>query len=116
MNFFDGEMVEGGVLLAGGVRLPLARPVEAGRKVVFGIRPEHIALRKEGHEGRAPVPAQTEVVEPLGSRTIVTARTAAGVLQLEAEAMPGLKPGDALTLWFEMPRVHLFDQATESVL
>ena len=101
--------------LQGGVQLPFLREgATPGRKITFGIRPEHIYLRTRENTGR--VPSTIEVVEPLGHRTILTARCAAGVLQLEAEAMPGLKPGDAADLFFDLPRAHLFDQATECVL
>src|SRR5438270_11968215 len=110
MNFFDGEIQADGLSLAGGVKLPLPRAgLESGRKIVLGIRPEHILLRN-GREKMAPVPSVIEVVEPLGHRTILTARCAAGVLQLETEAMPGLKPGDAVDLWFDLARAHLFDR------
>ena len=101
MNFFEGELSQGGIALAGGLQLALPRAAEPGRKVVLGVRPEHIALRA-GKEHAAKVPATVEVLEPLGNRTIVTARSPAGVLQLEAEANPGLKPGDAIELWFDM--------------
>ena len=115
MNFFEGEIGQGTLALQGGVQLPFARAgAEPGRKIVFGIRPEHIYLKSRENTGR--VPSTIEVVEPLGHRTILTARCAAGVLQLEAEAMPGLKPGDAADLFFDLPRAHLFDQATECVL
>ena len=116
MNFFDGEVGDGFVSLPGGVKLRFSRAsVAAGRKVVFGLRPEHIYLRN-GREGLGKVPSIIEVVEPLGHRTILTARCAAGILQLEAEAMPGLKPGDAVDLFFDMGRAHLFDQANECSL
>src|SRR2546429_522550 len=82
MNFFEGEVQAEGLALAGGVKLPLVRAgLESGRKIVLGIRPEHILLRN-GREKMAPVPSVIEVVEPLGHRTILTARCAAGVLQL----------------------------------
>ena len=116
MNFFEGELHAEAVSLGGGLKLPISRPLQpAGRKVVLGIRPEHILLRG-GREGLVQVPAAIEVVEPLGSRTILTARCAAGVLQLEVEAMPGLKPGDNAELWFDLGRAHLFDQASECAL
>ena len=113
MNFFEGELRDGGVTLSGGVQLSLQRQgLEPGRKVTFGVRPEHVSLRGEG----AGVPATVEVVEPLGSRTILTARCAAGVLQIEAEAYAGLKPGDNVQLHFDPAKAHLFDQATERAL
>src|SRR3954469_17082067 len=83
MNFFEGEIQPGALLLTGGVKVALARAgLESGRKVILGIRPEHILLRN-GRDPLAPVPSVIEVVEPLGHRTILTARCAAGVLQLE---------------------------------
>jgi multiple sugar transport system ATP-binding protein len=112
MNFFEGEATADGVQLPG-VKLPLQRPgIAAGRKVVVGMRPEHISLHGDG----APVPAVVEVVEPLGHRTIITARCPAGVLQIEAEAFTGLKPGDNVELRFDLARAHLFDQQTEAAL
>ena len=115
MNFFEGEIRDGGIALGGGIQLPLPRAADPGRKVTLGVRPEHISLRG-GRPGAAKVPATVEVLEPLGNRTIVTGRSPAGVLQIEAEANPGLKPGDTIELWFDMSRVHLFDQASEGAL
>ncbi|HEY5676128.1 MAG TPA: ABC transporter ATP-binding protein [Myxococcales bacterium] len=119
MNFFDGEVTQAGITLPGGLVMPVPRAglsALSGRKVVFGMRPEHIALRANGKEHAAKVPSTIEVVEPLGHRTILTASTPAGVLQLEAEAMPGLKPGDRTDLYFDLSRAHLFDQADECAL
>src|SRR5262249_38563965 len=55
MNFFEGEIAADGagpsVVLGGGLELPLSRPdlaAQAGRKVWFGIRPEHISLTRGG--------------------------------------------------------------------
>ncbi len=119
MNFFEGQMTPKGVTLPGDLSMPLQRPHlagQSGRKVVLGVRPEHIYLRQNGKQDTSRVPATIDVVEPLGHRTILTARTPAGMLQLEAEAMPGLKPGDQVDLWFDLGRAHLFDQADECVL
>src|SRR3954470_1645402 len=80
MNFFEGEIQPGALLLTGGVKVALARAgLESGRKVILGIRPEHILLRN-GRDHLASVPSVIEVVEPLGHRTILTARCGAGVL------------------------------------
>jgi len=119
MNFFDGSVTPQGVMLPGDLSMPLQRPHLAGmsgRKVVLGVRPEHIYLRQNGTKNTSRVPATIDVVEPLGHRTILTARSPAGLLQLEAEAMPGLKPGDQVDLWFDLGRAHLFDQADECVI
>src|SRR3954471_6440941 len=50
MNFFDGELRDGGIRRGGALRLPLPRPLppEPGKQVVFGIRPEHIGVKQNG--------------------------------------------------------------------
>jgi len=132
MNFFDGQLAEdsGGLtlLLTGGVRLPLSRTDSGsgGRRVVLGLRPEHILLapgiRPLSEAGRAAtrqearVRAMIEVVEPLGHRVIVTARSGAGVFQMETELHASLKPGSETDLWFDMTRAYLFDAATEAAI
>lgn len=120
MNFFDGEIAAGGeVLLSGGIRLRVPRPElapMAGRKISFGMRPEHIALSANGRPHAGLVPSTIEVIEPLGNRSIVTARCAAGVLQLEVEGHPALEPDQAADLFFDLARAHLFDQATECAI
>ena len=125
MNFFDGDLAAAGadkaeVRLAGEVRLPLRRPglaaSEGVRPVIFGMRPEHIAV-KPGDRGQSvAVPSIVEVVEPLGHHVVATARCAAGLFQLETEIYSNLKPGDRLDLWFDMGRAYLFDRQTEVAL
>ena len=133
MNFFDGQLASDAsglaVLLAGGVRLPLPRPdlfSSAGRRVVFGIRPEHILLAQSGDPlsdlamasiGQpAKMSATVEVVEPLGHRVIATGRSGAGVFQMETEIHAGVRPAQQVDLWFDMNRAYLFDAETQSVL
>src|SRR5882757_9813461 len=51
MNFFEGQMTPKGVTLPGDLSMPLQRPHlagQSGRKVVLGVRPEHIYLRQNG--------------------------------------------------------------------
>lgn len=126
MNFFEGELAPAAdgksgesvqARLAGGVVLSLPRPDlagSAGRKVVLGIRPEHIQLGA-GRPG-ATVPATIEVVEPLGHRVVVTARNAAGPFQLETDIHAGAKPGATVELAFDVARAFLFDRQTEGAL
>src|SRR5437870_8629088 len=117
MNFFEGELRDGGVRLAGDIRLPLPRPLpsEPGKKVIFGIRPEHIAV-KNGKPEAAAVPSVIEVVEPLGHDVVATARCAAGTFQLNAEIHEKLKAQQQIDLWFELSRAYLFDKESECAL
>ena len=133
MNFFEGEIAADSagpaVVLSGGLRLPLVREdlgSSAGRRIFFGIRPEHISLAEAGRPlsdetwaavgAPARVPAVIEVVEPLGHRVILTARSAAGPFQTETEIHEGVRSGEKADLWFDMNRAYLFDRDTEAVL
>src|SRR5262245_32712754 len=133
MNFFEGEIAADGagpsVVLGGRLELPLSRPdlaAQAGRKVWFGIRPEHISLTRGGRMTSevsltrvfktAKVPSVIEVVEPLGHRVILTARSAAGPFQMETEIHAGVRGGDSIELWFDMNRGYLFDRETEAAI
>jgi multiple sugar transport system ATP-binding protein len=133
MNFFEGSIEANGaepvVALAGGLKLPLPRPELAsssGRPVVFGIRPEHISLAPSGRPVSdtawavvgtpARIPATIDVVEPLGHRVVITARSPAGPFQMETEIHQGVRVADEVDLWFDMNRAYLFDRETERVL
>ena len=133
MNFFEGEIAADGpgaaVRLEGGLGLPLSRSDlagQAGRKVWLGIRPEHISLTSSGRMTSevsrnrvfqtAKMPSVIEVVEPLGHRVILTARSAAGPFQMETEIHAGVRSGDAIDLWLDMNRGYLFDRETEAVI
>jgi multiple sugar transport system ATP-binding protein len=133
MNFFTGVLGEDGaadaLLLDGGVKLSLGRTIAGsnGRRVTFGIRPEHIhlfpseAVQSEqdvksataSRGNRQKVPSEIDVVEPLGRDVIVTARSAAGVFQMQTEIYSNLRPSQRVDLWFDMNRAYLFDQETE---
>ena len=124
MNFFEGVLGQDGgadvLLLDGGVKLPLARRIanSNGRRVVFGIRPEHIHLLPTGTspENHQKVPSEIDVVEPLGRDVIVTARSAAGVFQMQSEIYSGLRPAQQVDFWFDMNRAYLFDGETECAI
>lgn len=119
MNFFQGNLVasggQGSLHLTGGVKLPLTRAVPDGsnRPVIAGIRPEHIHLSAEGRGNRVRVPSTIDVVEPLGRDVIVTARSAAGIFQMQTEIYSAIRPADAIDLWFDTDRFYLFDRETE---
>ncbi len=112
MNLFDGTLVT-----VGGVRrftgpsfsLPVPGPADApGGDAVLGVRPEHLSLRARSDV--AGFDASVEVVEALGSETLVHVRTAAGetaVIRLAARAE--VAPGDGVRLGFDRDTIHLFD-------
>jgi len=134
MNFFEGVVSDGGgsgpsVTLGEGLTLPLGREDlsgQTGRRVTLGMRPEHISMAPAGRSvsdiawaviGKpARVPVTIEVVEPLGHRVVVTARSAAGPVQMETELHAGVRTGEDVDLWFDMNRSYLFDAGTEDAI
>ena len=133
MNFFEGEIsadaAGAAILLSDGTRLPLPRPdlaSAAGRRVTFGIRPEHISVSASGRPISdvawavlgvpAKISAVIEFVEPLGHRVIVTAGSPAGPFLMETEIHATIRPGEHVDLWFDMNRAYVFDRETEAVM
>ncbi|MBV9538990.1 MAG: sn-glycerol-3-phosphate ABC transporter ATP-binding protein UgpC, partial [Acidisphaera sp.] len=111
MNFLRGES-SGGACRVDGVSLPLpgASTGGEGRKLVYGIRPEHWALSGEG------VPATVHVVEPTGSETQVVAHLGGQPVVCAFRERVAAKPGEVIRIVPDASVVHLFDEATGSRL
>lgn len=110
MNFLPGTLEPGAVKLADGSRLPVA-PVgqhDTGRQVIFGVRPEHLALSADG-QGLA---AEVEVVEPTGANIQVYAKVAGTPLCAVFTERHDFRPGQVIHLTAPVDKAHLFDQAT----
>ena len=109
MNFVPGTIGADGASVAlamdGTRSLPLGRQVEAGRKVVVGLRPEHL-LAVELSE--ATLTLDVAVVESTGSLTYVTTSGEAG-LTVVVTGRSDLRAGDRIGLAIAPRQVHLFD-------
>ncbi len=107
MNFLDGEIAEGAMIAADGLRWPLpesfaAQPL-SGRKVVYGIRPEHITITEAG------IPARVQLVEPTGSETQVVLQASGSTLIAASRERIIAQPGTILHIMVDPARAHLFD-------
>ncbi len=103
MNFLTGTITERGFETAG-IVLPLTVSAAgfAGKKAVYGIRPEHFLLDAGG------VPAEIMLVEPLGSETQVTMKFGdTKVLGVFRERI-GQAVGDSIMVSPTLNSVHLF--------
>ncbi|RVD52170.1 TOBE domain-containing protein, partial [Mesorhizobium sp. M8A.F.Ca.ET.023.02.2.1] len=107
MNLLKGTGRKGGVDIAGTL-FPVApnNPVEEGRAVVYGVRPEHLKIHPDG------VPAKISVVEPTGSETLVFLRFGDGEMVALFRERHDFKPGDTLKLRPRLDHIHLFDAET----
>jgi multiple sugar transport system ATP-binding protein len=113
MNFVEGVLARGEAgwrLVAGEVSLPLGPGFagQEGRKVVYGIRPEHLGVAAPG-EG---IPAEAEVVEPTGASTYVFTRIAGNPVTAIFTDRRKLEPGARIGLLPQPDRIHLFDAGT----
>ena len=100
MNFLPGVLEHGAVRLRTGEAIRMA--VATGGAVTLGVRPEHVSLQAGG------VPLVVELVEPLGSETLVHGRMADGTALLCK--LPGAVPvAERVEVGFDPGSLHLFD-------
>ncbi|RPI55725.1 MAG: sn-glycerol-3-phosphate ABC transporter ATP-binding protein UgpC [Acidobacteria bacterium] len=113
MNVIEGEVAaDGGALVfrtASGVQLPLPLipALSPGRRVHYGIRPEHLAIADSGVE------AEVVVVEPTGSETQVLMRLGGHNLTGVFSERLRSERGETIRLAIEGRAVHLFDRETD---
>jgi multiple sugar transport system ATP-binding protein len=112
MNFLPGTLRRAGgqaaVELADGTRLA-APPGSAGadgQPVIFGTRPEHLALATGGD---AAIASQVAVVEPTGADTFVSCRHQGRELAVVFRERHAFAPGSTIHLQPDPQRAHLFD-------
>jgi len=116
MNMLRGTICEDsgkqiGVTLDNGTHLDfdLERPVQAGKTVVVGVRPEDVSLSAGRGNGMRGV---VVTVEPAGSETFVVLLV--GDLQLTAriERTEEFEKNSSAGITFKLSRIYLFDAAT----
>ncbi|WP_075215927.1 ABC transporter ATP-binding protein [Mongoliimonas terrestris] len=113
MNFIDGTLTTRtgapAVVTADGIALPLARMPTGGTEgqtVVYGVRPEHIALGDGGQK------AIVSVTEPTGSETQVFMKLGeAPVVGVFRERVT-VAPGQPLAIRPDPAQTHVFDKVS----
>lgn len=110
MNLLQGKIEAPGIFLSdGGARFPVSHiTAEAGRKVVLGVRPEHLELVDAGTEGA--LAGTVVVTEPTGSETHVSLRTGADDLLALFHSRLEVAPGEIFHFRPSAGAAHLFDQ------
>ncbi len=112
MNFIRGTIAEGsepsfrsesGVLLP----LPSAPPVEAGRELILGIRPEQISVASGGIKGRVAL------IEPTGSETQVTVMLGNTPVIASIRERIEMHTDDEIAIRMDTSALHIFDAKTE---
>jgi sn-glycerol 3-phosphate transport system ATP-binding protein len=108
MNLVPGQLDGNTVAFAEAV-LPIAVPDAAqDRRVLVGLRPEHLDLAPDG-----PLALRIELLERLGADTILHGRLSDGV-RMTARTPGHFAPplGDTARFAIDAERIHLFDPAT----
>ena len=116
----DGVVVDGTVRVVQLVVTPLVYLFVAfltlDLPVVLGIRPEHVRDRMELPDAPSDrvVTATVDVVEPLGSETLVHATLGSHpiVVRFEGRSSPSVQA--PVDLVFDLSEAHLFDPKTEA--
>jgi sn-glycerol 3-phosphate transport system ATP-binding protein len=110
MNLFEGRVVADGHSFESrdGVRmaLPAAVSALAGRVLVLGVRPEHLALGGEG------LTMAVETVERLGAEHLIHGVVAGHDVIVRTGPNESPAPGSTLSLGFPASAVHWFDAST----
>ncbi|MNL54775.1 sn-glycerol-3-phosphate import ATP-binding protein UgpC [compost metagenome] len=110
MNFLTGRYDDGAVWVDD-IALPVSGQVHAGKKgqqLIYGIRPEHLAVSDEGG-----LPLIVEVVEPTGAETHVVGHVAGRRVMGVFRERITTSPGDVLRVAFDPGKVHLFDHQSD---
>jgi len=112
MNFLPAMLTGDGTAarLEAGPLLPFIdgrRDRSEGTALTIGVRPEHIRIDPNG------VPLRIDLVEPLGSETLVHGRLAApGETALVLRVAGKAPEGDILNIEFPPEQIHVFDAAS----
>ncbi len=120
MNLFDGTL-SGTTFTNDGFSVDVAAyefaTEPAGNtRAWLGIRPEHILTAEATEQATFTAQAEIDIVEPMGSDTLLWINFAGQSVRVRTEGQSGQKSGDTLTIGFDAARLHLFDHTNETRL
>ncbi len=121
MNILECEIrSQNGVLAAvcEGITLPLpvSKNLQAGKKVFYGIRPEHLSVSNVLPDHHHGIKASVKVVEPTGPEIHVYTHLANQDICAITRERLELRPGDDIYLQPDLTYVHLFDGDTKDAI
>ena len=106
MNLIAGHANPAGVLLSGGLQLPLQLPASRSEALTVGVRAG--ALRVHERPGDLALPGQVELAEIAGSATFVHVRTQVGELVAQLTGVHVFALGEAITLHLNSAQTYVF--------
>jgi multiple sugar transport system ATP-binding protein len=119
MNFLHGELVKSGdgiAFLANGVIFSLAaydasETLQPGRKVVLGVRPEHIKVNE--NTGGEEHDATVDIEEPMGADNLLWLKHAGHTMSVRVNGARRFNVGAKVKLSFDMTVASVFDAESE---
>ena len=118
MNLVQGT-VANGRFEADGLSVPLGEYVfETAHEgsAWFGIRPEHVAIGEAANSADVQLDVTAEVVDPLGSDTLVLTRVSGQRFWIRMSGQATVKAGDQLRIGINSRDASLFDKTSEKRL
>ena len=118
MNFLPCNLAEGPRLQGDGFSLSLPASLQRALsdrsgELEMGLRPNHFAVEPAAEQPRPErMRAKVEVVEPMGSETMIYARLGETLLTVRQESQAAAATGAAIDLVPDLERAHLFDART----
>ena len=106
MNLLEGAVTPEGSFTGDGVSFPMPVVLEPGRRVTYGVRPEHLVLSDRGQA------AQVVVVEPTGAEIHLVLRAGGQEMTVVIRERQVFTPGQQVFLAPQPGMVHLFDTAS----
>ena len=115
MNLLPATLSRNGTaVVIHGVEIPLENQCyrgSDGHAVSVGIRPEHVLLNQGGPLNENGMTLPIDLIEPLGSETLVHGRLPDASL-LTAKAPAAISPSETVCVSFPPSHLHIFDRAT----
>ncbi len=125
MNFANVTLTEAnGSLLAENSGLRIKLPAETaarlrghvGREITLGVRPEDLTVASDATADHPSFDAVIEVVEQLGSETLLDMKVGDAMMVASLEPGARVKVRDKLRLAMRPSRLHVFDAKTEAAI
>ncbi len=111
MNLIPGMVTGNGVDVGSGMLPVEGTAAEAGREVLYGIRPEYVAI-----DGSGPVKGTVSITENLGTDFLVTVDVGGVTIKATVEEGDEPDPGDTVSLAPSTRRVLLYDKESGALL
>ncbi len=113
--FFVDEAESGALAIPLPGRLGQLAQRHVDKKIVFGMRPEHLSSTGGG-DSIAPVNCTVEIAEPMGAESVIYLKASGRSLIARIFGEHLYQPGEKLEIYINLDKAHLFDAETGNVI